>query len=91
MAEHRIPLEPAALRAWLVDYVTSIIDVPAQSLPTDQPFTSYGLDSVEAVVMAGVLEEEFGVPVDPVQLFEHPSIDEFVAAYATPAPEAAAG
>ncbi|MFW2828531.1 acyl carrier protein [Sphingomonas sp. ID0503] len=83
MSDTRIPLEPAALKAWMVDYITSIIDIPAAELPTDQTFTSYGLDSVEAVVMAGVLEEEFGVPVDPASLFEHPSIDAFVAAFAT--------
>ena len=33
--------------------------------------------------MAGVMEEEFGVPVDPVQLFEHPSIEAFAAAHAS--------
>ena len=44
-------------------------------------FDSYGFDSVEAVVMAGVMEEEFGVPVDPIQLFENPTIADFAAQY----------
>ena len=51
--------------------------VGGEQVPTDQTFDTYGFDSVEAVVMAGVMEEEFGVPVDPIQLLEHPSIDDF--------------
>jgi acyl carrier protein len=57
--------------------------MPSEGFPTAARFDSFGLDSVEAVVMAGVLEEEFRVPVDPIQFFENPSIDAFVAAYAS--------
>jgi acyl carrier protein len=80
--DDRIPVDQATLRAWMVDYITSVLELPAESVLTGQKFNEYGLDSVEAVVMAGVMEEEFGVPVDPILLFEHPSIDQFVAARA---------
>lgn len=76
-----IPVDAETLRAWMVRYITGILDLPAP-VATDQIFSEYGLDSVEAVVMAGVMEEEFGVPVDPIQLFEHPSIDQFSTAMA---------
>jgi acyl carrier protein len=66
----------------MVNYITSVLELPPGSVPTSQKFNEYGLDSVEAVVMAGVMEEEFGVPIDPILLFEHPSIDQFVAARA---------
>ena len=52
---------------------------------TADRFDTYGLDSVEAVIMAGVMEEEFQVIVDPHRFFETPSIDEFTAAFTAPA------
>ncbi|HVZ10030.1 acyl carrier protein [Rhodopila sp.] len=89
MAE-RLPCDQAVLRNWMVDYIGSVLS-PPDGVPTDSTFDTYGFDSVEAVVMAGVMEEEFGVPVDPIQLFEYPSIDAFSAAFArdgTPLPAA---
>ena len=80
-----IPVDAATLRAWMVRYITAILDLP-QDVSTAQAFNEYGFDSVEAVVMAGVMEEEFGVPIDPIRLFEHPSIDLFVIAVTTGAP-----
>jgi acyl carrier protein len=78
---NRLPIDRDALRVWMRDYILSVLDLPPEQVPTAQTFDTYGFDSVEAVVMAGVMEEEFGVPVDPVQLLEHPSIDEFADAH----------
>jgi acyl carrier protein len=80
--DDRIPVDQAVLRVWMVNYITSVLELPSGTVPTAQKFNEYGLDSVEAVVMAGVMEEEFGVPIDPILLFEHPSIDLFVLAQA---------
>lgn len=83
MTATRLPIDAETLKAWLVNYISSVLDIPAEDFPTAARFDSFGLDSVEAVVMAGVLEEEFRVPVDPIQFFENPSIEAFVAAYAS--------
>ena len=72
-----LPYDEATLRTWLVNYIVMVLNMPGDKVPTDQSFESYGFDSVEIVVMAGVLEEEFGVQVDPVQLFEHSSFVAF--------------
>lgn len=83
MTANRLPIDSETLRTWLVNYISSALDLPAEGFPTAARFDSFGLDSVEAVVMAGVLEEEFRVPVDPIQFFENPSIEAFVAAHAS--------
>jgi len=75
-------VDEATIRDWLVRYISGVLDLPKQDFPTADRFDAYGLDSVEAVIMAGVLEEEFRVPVDPMELFEHPSVDAFAAAFA---------
>ena len=85
----RLPCDRAQLRSWMIDYITAVLAIPLETIDADATFDSYGFDSVEAVVMAGVMEEEFGVPVDPIQLFEHPTIADFSARYASeeaPAP-----
>jgi acyl carrier protein len=82
MGDH-LPYDEATLRTWLINYIVMVMNMPGDNVPTDQTFESYGFDSVEIVVMAGVLEEEFGVQVDPVQLFEHSSIDAFAKHFTT--------
>jgi acyl carrier protein len=82
--DSRLPCDRETLRAWMVGYIDSVL-APPGGVPTDKMFDSYGFDSVEAVVMAGVMEEEFAVPVDPVQLFEYPTIDDFASAFASDA------
>ena len=70
------------LRSWMIEYISEVLKIDAGTLSTSATFDSIGLDSVEAVVMTGVMEEHFGVDVDPELLFESPSIDAFVAAHA---------
>ena len=81
MAE-KIPCDDATLRSWMINYISSVLKLPGDAVPLDQTFDSFGFDSVEAVVMAGVMEEEFRVAIDPIQLFEHPTINDFVKAHA---------
>jgi acyl carrier protein len=77
--------ESGELRRWMSEYITSVLDLPAESLSHSATFDTCGIDSVEAIVMAGVMEEHFGVEIDPMLFFEDPSIDAFVAAHGGPA------
>jgi acyl carrier protein len=87
--DNKLPCDSPTLRQWMISYIESVLS-PAGGVPTDKNFDTYGFDSVEAVVMAGVMEEEFAVPVDPMWLLENPNIDAFVAAHANDTPLAAA-
>jgi acyl carrier protein len=69
----------------MIEYITSVLDLPGESLSESATFDTIGIDSVEAIVMAGVMEEHFGVEIDPMLFFESPSIDAFVAAHGGPA------
>lgn len=80
MTELHRSRDAATARTWLIGYITSILDVPTDPFPGAEPFNSYGFDSTEVVIMAGVMEEEFGVELEPAILFENPSVDGFVAA-----------
>lgn len=80
----RLPCDEPKLRGWLVNYISTVLDRQGDAIPTDQTFDTYGFDSVELVLMMGVLEEELGIEVDPALLFEHPSIDALAKAYSRP-------
>lgn len=64
----------ATVRAWMVRYISAVIDVPQDPFPETERFDQYGLDSVEITIMCGIMEEEFGVRVDPAEVFDHPSV-----------------
>lgn len=75
-------VSPTTAREWLVKYISAVIDLPADAVPTDKPFAEIGIDSAELVIMTGVMEEEFSLQV-PAQLpFEHPTVDGFIGALA---------
>lgn len=80
MNDYHRPLDREAIRTWLIDYIASVLDIPTKQFPSGEPFHSYGFDSVELVIMAGVMEEEFGVEIEPAMLFENPSVDALAAA-----------
>lgn len=71
--------QQAAIASWMIDHIGKVLGVPADGFPVAASFDSYGVDSVEAVIMAGLLEEEFAVPIDPVEMFDHPSVAAFSA------------
>jgi acyl carrier protein len=79
-------IDPTVLKDWMVKYICGVLGLDRATFSTCDRFDVYGLDSVEAVIMAGVMEEEFQVVVDPQRFFEAPSVDEFVAAFTAPSP-----
>jgi acyl carrier protein len=46
-----------------------------EEVPADQPVTRLGVDSTEAVVISGELQEWLGRRVAPTALWDHPTID----------------
>ncbi len=74
----QVGVDQASIRAWMVRYIRQVLNLP-EDVDVEAQFDAYGLDSVEAVIMAGVMEEEFRVVIDPMDMFEHPSIDRFAA------------
>ncbi len=72
-----VGVDEASIRTWMIRYVRSVLNLSDDDVTVAKQFDAYGLDSVEAVIMAGVMEEEFRVVIDPMEMFEHPSIERF--------------
>ena len=75
------PISAEALRAWMAEYISSVLGIDREKVEASAQFETYGLDSAEAVIMAGVMEEEFGKEIDPNLFFDEPSIDGVVRSF----------
>ncbi|KXO89985.1 polyketide synthase [Tsukamurella pulmonis] len=74
--------DAATIRTWMVEQLVDRLGVDPSALGTATPLIDLGVGSKDAVVLAGELGEFVGRPVSPVELFEHPTIDQ-LAAYLT--------
>ena len=74
------PPSSAVVRAWILNYVCTALHLEPRNVSLTAPFDGYGFDSVEAVIMAGAMEDEFGLEIDPSIFFEDFSINGIVIA-----------
>ena len=66
------------IRRWVREYLAGVLKIPEVEL--DRSLEAYGLDSLEAVLMAGALEDELGFEIDPAAFLQYPTIEAMVAA-----------
>jgi acyl carrier protein len=60
--------------AWLTDKIGQRLGVPAADVETAKYFDEFGLDSTEALVLAGELEQWLGFELETTALWYHPTI-----------------
>jgi acyl carrier protein len=75
-------LDAEAIQTWIVDYVADILALDPHEVDVDKAFDGFGLDSVTAVGMTGALEDWLGKRVDPMVVYQHPTIAKLAAALA---------
>lgn len=68
------------LRAWLVDRVATTLGVPASEVDPGKPLQETGLSSRDAMTLTGDLGQLLGRSLPATLVWEHPTINELVAA-----------
>jgi acyl carrier protein len=68
-----------AIAAWLTNYVAHLVRRSPSEIAHDVPLSRYGVDSASAVHVTGAIEEWVGMELDPVLLFEYPTIQDLAA------------
>ncbi|MBE0684226.1 MAG: amino acid adenylation domain-containing protein [Anaerolineales bacterium] len=63
------------IQAWLVARIASMLELDAASIDPRQPFTYYGLGSVQAVSLTGDLEDFLGRKLAPTLAWDYPTIE----------------
>ncbi|MFI0367303.1 acyl carrier protein [Actinomadura sp. 1N219] len=67
------------LRDFLRERVAHYAGRPPAEIEASAPLTSYGLDSVYALVFCGDIEERLGLVLEPTVIWDHPTIDALAA------------
>src|SRR6266571_5685427 len=79
-AQHTLP-SPAnraterGIQDWLVTQLSRVLEVEPQDIDIHEPFTNYGLTSVDAVGLSGDLEEWLGLSLSPTLAYDYPTIE----------------
>jgi amino acid adenylation domain-containing protein/thioester reductase-like protein len=63
------------IQTFLVTRIASILEMEASSIEPHQPFTYYGLGSVQAVSLTGDLETFLGRKLSPTLAWDYPTIE----------------
>ena len=81
--ESIVPATYGEFRNWLLRYVDDVWGLPEQ-MPEDGDidFAELGMDSLEAHMMASLIEDEYKITFEPMLLLEHPRLND-LAAYCT--------
>ncbi|GII63048.1 hypothetical protein Skr01_31330 [Sphaerisporangium krabiense] len=69
-------LTETEVREWLVGKLAHRLGVPAEQVDADQYFDEFDLDSTEALVLSGELENWLGFELETTALWYHPTINE---------------
>ncbi|QDV13868.1 Polyketide synthase PksN [Rosistilla oblonga] len=65
----------AELQAWMTSQLATLLQIAPGSISANEPLALYGLTSVAAVRLAGMLSQHVGQPIDPTLAYNFPTID----------------
>jgi acyl transferase domain-containing protein/acyl carrier protein len=67
-------LNSREIQDWLTNHVAESLHIAPDTIDIRDPFTNYGLSSLDAVTLSGDLEELLGRRLSPTLVYEYPSI-----------------
>lgn len=60
---------------WMIQEIEENLFIPRDEIELDEPFTSYGIDSAQAVLMVSSLSEKVGIELPPTLFWDYPNIE----------------
>jgi acyl carrier protein len=69
-------------RHWIRQRLATSLGLPVADIVLDKSIYDYGMDSVDAVILAGELEEYLGIEVDPAAFLQQPTLEAMIAGLA---------
>jgi acyl carrier protein len=68
-------LAPPEVFNWLILKFADWLELPVDEFDPRRPISSYGLDSISAVILSVQLEEELGIELDTAVLWNRPTLE----------------
>lgn len=72
---HKPPQNEEAIRTWLISELSELVETDPQNIDVRQPFVYYGLDSRQAAILSGDLEDWLGCRLPPTLVYDYPNIE----------------
>ncbi|HSZ73449.1 MAG TPA: acyl carrier protein [Rhizomicrobium sp.] len=70
----------SAVRNWVRRHLAKVLGVAPDEIAFDRTLGHYGLDSVDAVLMAGEMEEALRIEIDPASFLQYENFEQMIAA-----------
>jgi acyl carrier protein len=77
------------IRGWLIERISAALKIKGV-MDSDAPLSKYGLQSIDAVILAMEIEEEVGIELPPTLLWEYNTVNECAVYLMTLGPAVAA-
>ncbi|MDR9404037.1 MAG: thioester reductase domain-containing protein [Halothece sp. Uz-M2-17] len=74
-SNHPLNLEEKEFQQWLITEAAERLGINSVEIQLDRPLTEYGLNSVEAMVFSGDLQEKLGQSLPVTLLYDYPTIN----------------
>jgi acyl carrier protein len=74
MSTSNQPRTETEIEDWFINALARELKIPPESIDVAAPFETFGLDSLAAVGLTGSLEDWLGCPVDPMMVYDYPTI-----------------
>ena len=74
-SESKQRLSAEAIQSWLMTRIAAMLELDAASIDPRQPFTYYGLGSIQAVSLTGDLEVFLNRKLSPTLAWDYPTIE----------------
>jgi acyl carrier protein len=68
------------VRNWVRQHLAQLLGIAPADVAFDRTLENYGLDSVDAVLMAGELEEALNIEIDPASFIQYENFEQMIAA-----------
>ena len=81
--EVKLKLGYKELRLWFIEYLESICELPTNAKEDESVninIEDLGMDSLEAHMLASVIEDDFSVEFDPEIIMKHKTVNELAKA-----------
>jgi acyl carrier protein len=74
-----VPITATQAEQWLIEKIATRLDVTPQEVSRDQYFDELSLDSTEALILAGEMENWLGFELGTTAIWYHPTIKDLAA------------
>lgn len=69
------PRSAGEIQDWMVSYLARILQRPAEEIDVSAPFEQFAIDSAQAIGMTGDLDEWLAIRIDPMVVYDYPTIE----------------